>query len=159
MKYICKTCLKTKPKNGFSVNKQMRSGLASDCKSCVTLRAKLWYENNKDRKRAYDTKRRAEKTHLYRAASKRWREAHPEKKRADTGSRRRRVRSQMPPWISPTSMACFYESAQRVSVCLGVPHDVDHIMPIHGKGVSGLHVPWNLQVMPSRLNARKSASY
>lgn len=33
---------------------------------------------------------------------------------------------------------------------------VDHIYPIRGKAVSGLHVPANLRVIPSALNSRKS---
>ena len=48
----------------------------------------------------------------------------------------------------------FYKMSRRVKKCLGIPHEVDHILPIKKDGP---HLPHNLQVMPAKLNRRKGA--
>jgi 5-methylcytosine-specific restriction endonuclease McrA len=60
--------------------------------------------------------------------------------------------SATPPWLTKedyNEILKFYAEAKRLN------HHVDHVVPLRGKNVSGLHVPWNLQVLPPHENARK----
>lgn len=49
----------------------------------------------------------------------------------------------------------FYKEAKRLSKELGIQYDVDHIVPLRGKDVSGLHVDWNLRIITHEENHKK----
>jgi len=49
-----------------------------------------------------------------------------------------------------------YAFALRMTKVSGVAHEVDHIIPLQGKLVSGLHVPWNLRVITRTENRKKN---
>ncbi|HEP6278696.1 TPA: hypothetical protein VDA67_004812 [Burkholderia vietnamiensis] len=76
------------------------------------------------------------------------------------GARRRaRERRATPPWLSSvqrTTIAILYELAETLTRDTGVLHVVDHIVPLDGKLVCGLHVPWNMRVTHWRENAVKA---
>lgn len=64
-----------------------------------------------------------------------------------------------PPWLTECDLWMIqeaYDLAKLREHMLGGKWEVDHIVPIQGKTVSGLHVPWNLQVIPMNVNRRKS---
>ena len=75
-------------------------------------------------------------------------------------ARRRKmaVRRATPKWLTREQrgeIVAFYKEAHRMSQETGVKHHVDHIVPLGGVGICGLHVPWNLQVITATDNLKK----
>jgi 5-methylcytosine-specific restriction endonuclease McrA len=67
-----------------------------------------------------------------------------------------------PEWLTDeqwAEMNAVYFQARRLTRRTGVRHQVDHIVPLKGKSVSGLHVPWNLQILTQQENVTKSNRY
>ncbi|HIE4193363.1 hypothetical protein KDX27_22590 [Burkholderia cenocepacia] len=78
-----------------------------------------------------------------------------------TAGRRRRMRERraMPPWVKLSDLRPFYREAKRLTRETGELHVVDHIVPLDGEIVCGLHVPHNLRVTHWRINAIKANRY
>lgn len=68
---------------------------------------------------------------------------------------RRKVALATPPWASRSAIRQVYREAKALTKATGVLHSVDHIIPLRGELVWGLHVEYNLRVVPHTENMRK----
>jgi hypothetical protein len=60
------------------------------------------------------------------------------------------------PWANQEAIAAFYAKAALLTRTTGRTHVVDHIVPLKGRTVSGLHVENNLRIVERFENARKA---
>lgn len=61
-----------------------------------------------------------------------------------------------PKWADLKAIDAIYAEAARQTEETGIQHEVDHIVPLQGKTVCGLHVGWNLQILTQKANRSKS---
>lgn len=83
---------------------------------------------------------------------------HPAKIAAKNGKRRASKINATPKWLNTTQLKqieSYYVEARRLTLESGIIYTVDHIIPLRGKTVSGLHVPWNLQILTKSENSKK----
>lgn len=77
---------------------------------------------------------------------------HSAKRRAEKSSR-------TPPWADLDKIRALHDEAQRLTLATGIPHHVDHVLPLQGELVSGLHVETNMQIITGAENSRKKNRY
>lgn len=95
-----------------------------------------------------------EKSRL-KAARKIWVENNRPVIRALNAARKRVVARATPEWVDRNAIRQVYREAERLSRATGIPHHVDHIVPLQGETICGLHVPWNLRPLPAFDNISK----
>lgn len=139
----------------------------------VTSQA-TWYAANREKKLAADKARREAHIEAYlererqsyekhaAARSERhraWRAKNPHKVAKAASLRRAALLNRTPAWLTAEDfqkMEDAYRVAQLFKGPDGRAYHVDHIIPLRGRTVSGLHVPSNLQILPPTDNLRKS---
>lgn len=122
-------------------------------------RCRDWYASNKQAAKENNDRWRKENKEREKELKKLWKAANPGKVNANTAERRAQQAFATPRWLSKEhkrQIREFYVLAQELQWLSEEPLEVDHIMPLKGENSYGLHVPWNLQILPRSLNRQKS---
>ena len=130
----CSCCLQEISLLSFHKDKTTKTGYESSCKSCTSERNKRWERENRGLSQAKSRIKEIRKM---------------------KGKR-------VPDWLTSSdilAMKCIYQVAAMRNASSDIRWSVDHIIPLNGKTVCGLHVPSNLQVIPLKKNLSKGRRY
>jgi hypothetical protein len=177
--YECKECSNT-------FGKVRRRGQTEFCPSCLAKQAlrrwkaahpekvkanSLLYDRDKKRARererastdagradaaARGAKYRANLGEDYRVYKRAYYLANRDKEINRVIQRSKRVKTATPSWADKTAIDLIYNECRRVTEETGVLHHVDHIIPLNGDTVCGLHVETNLQILTAADNQSKN---
>ena len=158
---FCPKCKQTLSVDLFFKNKNRADGLQGYCKTCKCLRDRQYDFEHKDRVNEAARKRRfadtTRETHL--KALRRYREKNKAIRAKLQMNRKSAKLLRTPLWLTEfdrLKIQCYYQVAAMRTRESGQNWHVDHIIPLQGKNVCGLHVPSNLQIIPAIENMRKN---
>lgn len=110
-------------------------------KEIVKNRVKLWCKNNPEKRR------------LIASA---WEKRNKDYMNAKTARRYARKNKATLKSVTIKDIVPIYKKARLLTEKTGVQYHVDHIVPLFGETVCGLHVPWNLKIITAKENQIKS---
>ena len=148
----CGTCNKEQPLSEFYPKKRKRPDgsfyktYPSYCRTCKNKQNKTYREKNPDVARAYRKTPKAKAARRERSRLRKVLKSHPSVPNWLTVEQKKEIRK-------------IYLHAADCRAVTGEEYHVDHIIPLKGETVCGLHVPWNLQVLPASINVSKSNTW
>ena len=134
----CTKCNTNKPLTEFYKKKESKDGLHSHCKQCINS-----YRLTRPRSKSY---KESNLKYYYRNKDK-W---------STAKARRRAAKLNADvPWADTQAIDFVYYCRDVVNAVYGGDCEVDHIYPLQGKTVCGLHVHNNLQLLSAKANRSK----
>ena len=137
----CSCCNEWLALSEFYVRKNIMKGITSECKECTKAKVYEWKENNPDKVLEINRK---------------YKKANPDKvklwSRLCNAKRRAAKLQRTPSWADLEKIKEVYKNCPE-------GHHVDHIIPLQGATVSGLHVETNLQYLTAEENLKKGNKF
>jgi hypothetical protein len=173
LNYLCLACRKlSRIANSETIQRQKREHYARN-RDLLLERKRLGYPEKAAAKCAYarqyyanNLEQRKQKHKEYIQSNpdyyKQFRVRYPEKVNAKENKRKAAKLQRVPCWLTPDDLWMIeqaYEICALRTKMTGIEWHVDHIIPLQGKNVSGLHTPYNLQVIPASVNTAKSNKF
>lgn len=154
---ICKPCYRKKHReNNIEKYKKRDKINYEQNKEYVLLRQKEYYQNNieecKQRSKEHrflvgDQRRPGYKQEWYDKNRQKMNRYH----KFANAKRRARILEATPKWLTEDH----WKQIREIYDNCPPGYHVDHIMPLQGKELCGLHVPWNLQYLTADENRKK----
>lgn len=153
----CIHCNIDKIESLFHLN-TCRGKFENTCHECWVNRKKAYCLKNLSNNNVQKKQWAKDNPSKVASARKKWKDSNIGKVKADKAKRKEYVKLATPKWLLPIdleAMAMSYQMAELRTQCFGIEYQVDHIIPLRGKDVCGLNVPWNLEVIKKSENLTK----
>lgn len=154
----CPCCKKLLTEDKFCNSSYAASGLSSICRFCSHY-TQIWNPKTREYKRKSDAKRvelrkqyRLDNLIKVKEASKLWRLNNRDYIRFKNSIRRAQLKDACPAWANLELIAEIYAKCEK-------GFHVDHMIPITNDLVCGLHVDYNLQILPAQENLTKKNKF
>ena len=145
--------------NGHVSKRLVSNGKCCECNNSAALQ---WAAINRERRKEINRTHMTANRDRYAEYAKAYRATNRDRVQARQTARGAKYKAAKlkatPAWLSAEQLAKIqarYLEAAWMTRRSGIPHHVDHIVPLQGETVCGLHVPWNLRVIAREFNVRK----
>lgn len=154
---VCTKCSLEKPLDAFHKDKYKKDGYRTDCKECFLA----YRRRNKEAINAKNREYMKEYYHKNKeeclAKTREWKKNNRGRCSAIDAKRRAAKLNATPAWADQEKIDYVYYCRDVVNKVYGGDCQVDHIEPLQGEHVCGLHVHNNLQLLSAKANQSKGA--
>jgi hypothetical protein len=141
----CVTCTQNRRLKSYIENKELCNQQSKD-----------WYLKNYEKHNEKNKSWQKLNPDKVKVINKNWVINNRDVANARTNNRRAAKLQRTPGWADKKEILKFYTESSRLTKETGIEYQVDHIVPLRGDSVCGLHVHYNLQIISKSENYKKS---